>query len=37
VQKKERMNSAIEIFTYNDLLVFVEKTVEFVKNLKSRT
>jgi len=35
IRRKERMNSAITILTYNDLLVMAKSTVEFVKNLKS--
>lgn len=37
IRDKERLNPAIEVLTYNDLIVFTEKTIEFVKNLKSRT
>lgn len=36
IRAKEKMNPAIEILTYNDLIVFAEKTIEFVKNLKSK-
>lgn len=34
IRRKERMNYAITILTYNDLLVMAKSTVEFVKNLK---
>jgi hypothetical protein len=33
---KERSNPAIELFTFNDLLVFTESTVNLAKTLKSK-
>lgn len=36
IRAKERLNPAIEILTYNDLIVFAGKTIEFVKNLRGR-
>jgi hypothetical protein len=35
IKNKEKLNPAIEIRTYKDLLAYVESTIEFVKNLKS--
>lgn len=35
IRAKEKLNPAIEVRTYNDLIVFAEKTVEFLKRLKS--
>ena len=32
IRAKERANSVIEILTYNDLMIFAEQTIEFVKN-----
>lgn len=34
IRAKERLNPAIEIYTYNDLIVFAEATIELVKNEK---
>ena len=34
IRDKQKMNASFEILTYNDLTVFAEKTVDFVKNLK---
>jgi hypothetical protein len=35
IRAKERLNPAIEILTYNDLIIFAEQTIEFVNNLKA--
>lgn len=37
MRTKGRLNPAIGILTYDDLLVFTKTTVEFVKNLKSKS
>lgn len=34
LRRKQRMNPAITILTYNDLLAMCKSTIEFVKNLK---
>jgi hypothetical protein len=34
IRIKQRMNPAIELLTYNDLLVFMDSTVKLVRNLK---
>lgn len=34
VRLKERMNPAIHLLTYNDLLTFVKSTISFIKRLK---
>jgi hypothetical protein len=36
IRAKERLNPAIEILTYNDLMIFAEQTIEFVKNPRDR-
>ena len=35
VRAKERLNPAIEILTYNDLIISAERTIKFVKNTKA--
>lgn len=35
IRDKEKLNPAIEIRTYKDLLAYAESTIQFVKNLKS--
>jgi hypothetical protein len=37
MRTKSRLNPAIGILTYDDLLVFAKKTVEFIKNLKEKS
>ena len=36
IRAKERMNSAIELLTYNDLLVYMKATVNFIRRLKDK-
>ena len=36
IRAKEGLSPAIEILTYNDLIIFAEQTIEFVKNLRGR-
>lgn len=33
-RNKEKLNTAIEIITYNDLIIYVEETINFIKRLK---
>jgi radical SAM superfamily enzyme YgiQ (UPF0313 family) len=37
IRAKEKLNPAIEVVTYADLMVYTRKTVEFFKNLKTKT
>ena len=34
LRKKEKMNSAIKIYTYNDLIVYGKYTVNILKQMK---
>lgn len=34
IRRKEKMNPSIQLYTYNDLLAFMESTVKFVRMLK---
>ncbi|VVB85119.1 Uncharacterised protein [uncultured archaeon] len=35
IRRKEKMNPSIQLYTYNDLLAFMESTVKFVRMLKN--
>jgi radical SAM superfamily enzyme YgiQ (UPF0313 family) len=37
IKTKERLNPSIEVITYNDLLAYAKKTIEFLENLRSAT